>query len=95
MISNELIDRNYQAIIDRKLIIPKTSWREFMKKADEERLELYKAFFESDGKFDDHVKEELADCITVFLNMATHFKIDLEEILTKNAEKNESRSKNM
>ena len=83
-----LIERNYQSIVDRGLITPTTSIREFWMKLEEEVQEFIEA---------ESVKnrnEELADIILVCFNIAKHYNIDIEKELVNKIIKNELRAKN-
>ena len=77
----KLIEDNYQSIVKRGLINPKTTVTEFLNKLDEE-IEEFK---------DGYEVEELADMILVLLNCARHFDIDIEHELIKKIKINEQR----
>ncbi len=77
----KLIEDNYQSIVKRGLINPKTTVTQFINKLDEE-IEEFK---------DGYEVEELADMILVLLNCARHFDIDIEDELIKKIKINEQR----
>tara|TARA_R110001592_G_scaffold23589_1_gene92375 strand:- start:647 stop:916 length:270 start_codon:yes stop_codon:yes gene_type:complete len=85
----ELIESNYQSIVDRGLISPSTSVNDFLIKALEEVDELCKAWKGLD-KYNQ--KEELADVIMVCLNMAKHYNIDIEQEIKNKIEVNKKRA---
>lgn len=83
----ELLERNYQSTVKRGLIDEFTSIEDFLAKIEEEVLELW-SFYDINDKIEPF---ELADIILVCLNMATHFKIDIEAILMAKVRYNEKR----
>lgn len=100
----ELIDQNYQAVCDRGLINDETDFYDFMEKLEEESKETAAAWnslnyvpqvktydFTDDRK---HFASEIIDCISVLLNMAKHYNIDVIEGLKANITKNQERAKN-
>ena len=84
----KIIDLNYKATVDRGLITPKTSIDEFLLKIDEELAEFKHEVLNGT---DTMLNEELADIILVFLAMAKHYTIDIEEELKKKIRKNLNR----
>ena len=88
-----LISDNYASIVARGLITEKTSEHDFLKKLDEEVIELKYAVQVSELYGDDNVKEELADCIMVLLNYANHFNIDIEQEIRNKIKVNYKRAK--
>jgi len=74
----KIIELNYKATVDRGLITPKTGIDDFLNKIDEELAEFkHEVLHGTDAM----LNEELADIILVFLAMAKHFNIDIEEEL--------------
>lgn len=104
---NNILQANYQAIVDRGLITPETDFYDFMDKLDEETHELAKAYcLRQKIEFSElPVKEqileqrkkefagELIDCLSVLCNMAIHMKIDIIQGLRENLIKNQERAK--
>jgi NTP pyrophosphatase (non-canonical NTP hydrolase) len=86
----DLIKQNYESIVARGLITPCTNFHDFMNKHYEEYNELEYAYM-FNGLDSNEVKEELADCILVLLNMAHHYDIDIEKELWKKIEINKKR----
>jgi NTP pyrophosphatase (non-canonical NTP hydrolase) len=95
----KIIESNYKSIVKRGLISPSTNIYDFLDKLEEEKQELKKAVEELDSsknvkqKHFDNINEELADVILVCLNMAKHFKIDIEKELNNKIKVNEERAK--
>jgi predicted house-cleaning noncanonical NTP pyrophosphatase (MazG superfamily) len=77
----DIIERNYDSTVRRGLITPKTQWKEFTSKIQEEVNE----YIESADP------EELADIILVCLNIAKHYQIDIEQELINKINKNYQR----
>ncbi len=98
--NDKLIERNYQSIVDRKLIKPTTNAYAFIDKMFEEVSELKEAvdickqFNGSNDKMFEDINEELADVILVCYNMARHFNIRIKDELIKKIEINEGRKDN-
>ena len=86
---DDIINENYQSIVDRGLISPSTSVNDFLIKALEEVDELCNAWKGLD-KYNQ--KEELADVIMVCLNMAKHYNIDIEQEIKNKIEVNKKRA---
>jgi len=80
-----LIKRNYKSIVKRGLINDKTRFKHFISKLYEEVNELHH------NKSAQNLREELADVILVALNMAEHYKIDIEKELINKIKINEKR----
>jgi len=74
----EIIRTNYDSTVKRGLITPSTTLFQFIDKLYEEVSE-----FEESLEFRDmdNFKEELADIVLVCLNIAEHYKIDIESEL--------------
>ena len=91
----ELIEANYQSIVDRGLISPATHLHQFFDKIKEEvnELELGICIDFERGLISDYTKEELADVIMVCLNMAKHFDIDIEQEIKNKIKVNQQRAK--
>jgi NTP pyrophosphatase (non-canonical NTP hydrolase) len=92
-----LIDLNYKAVRDRGLINDETDFYDFMEKLEEESEELAWAFLAIDPKNNEtkkHFGSELIDCLSVLLNMAKHYNIDVIDGLKENIIKNQERAKN-
>ncbi len=85
----KIIDLNYKATVDRGLITPKTGMDEFIAKIDEEVAEFKNEVLNGT---DVMLNEELADIILVFLAMAKHYTIDIEEELKNKIRKNLKRT---
>jgi len=76
----KIIDLNYKATVRRGLITSTTCIDDFLSKVDEELAEFkHEVLNGSDAM----LNEELADIILVFLAMAKHYNIDIEEELKK------------
>lgn len=84
----ELIEENYQSIVDRGLIKPNTSMEAFIMKIEEEVQEFIEATQVGTLK---EMKEELADIVLTCLNTAKHFGFDIELELNKKIEINKKR----
>lgn len=82
-----LIESNYQSIVNRGLITPKTTTRDFILKLNEE-VQEFKDYYRKTTKID---PEEVADIILVCLNMCKHNEIDIEQHLKNKVEKNWNR----
>jgi len=91
-----LIEENYKSIVARGLITPTTKLNEFIDKLLEEVMEFNDAsnkFLKSPTKKNNiQMDEELADVILVCLNIAKHYKIDIEKELNNKVKKNFQRS---
>lgn len=87
----ELIERNYQAVVNRGLINLGTTDNEFLDKLGEEMIEAETALFNQDKL---NLNEEIGDCIVVCLNWLIHRNVDIENLLTDIAIKNENRANN-
>lgn len=85
----DLIEENYKSIVARGLITPSTTRKQFIDKLFEEVSELEEA---SDINDWGNISEELADVILVCLNIAKHYKIDIEKELNDKIKKNFKRS---
>lgn len=91
-----LIEQNYEAVVLRGLITPDTDFYDFMDKLEEETAELAYEYNKKEGvihKTDIEFTAELIDCISVLLNMAKHYKVDVIEGLKANIGKNFERAK--
>lgn len=85
---SNIFERNYKAVVNRGLIKPETTDWHFYLKLIEETDETVSAMgYESK----DRVNEEIADCLNVCANWLIHRGVNIEEILTSIAEKNEAR----
>ena len=73
----KIIQDNYDSIVKRGLITPKTTDQDFVNKLFEEVGEFEEIVSEH-GMID---AEELADIILVCLNIAKHYNIDIEKEL--------------
>jgi len=90
----ELIQKNYDSIVKRGLITPNTTKDEFVDKLFEEVAEFEEVANElcfTEYPENDNFNEELADIILVCLNIAKHYKIDIESELKKKIEVNSKR----
>lgn len=87
---HELFQRNYNAIVARNLITDKTTIDDFYFKAKEELKEVSQAIVLQDKE---NEIEEWADLLNVCASALIFQGVNLEEILTKIAEKNEKRKK--
>jgi len=83
-----IIESNYKSIVDRGLISPKTTKRDFILKLEEEVQEFIDAALNSNGS----ESEELADVILVCLNIAKHYGINIESEMNNKIRKNFNRS---
>ena len=81
----KLIKRNYKSIVKRGLINHSTTLEDFINKLKEECNEL------EHHESPDNFREELADVILVCLNIAEHYKIDIEKELINKIKINENR----
>jgi phosphoribosyl-ATP pyrophosphohydrolase len=92
---NELIKRSYDSIVNRGLITPETSTKDFMDKLKEEynevQVEWKRGIFK--GKQNEPFYHELMDLVNVaFLLMKNH-GIDCEKLFIEIIEKNEKRNR--
>jgi NTP pyrophosphatase (non-canonical NTP hydrolase) len=71
----KIIEDNYDSIVKRGLITPDTTKQDFINKLWEECDEFDDVYTDK-GMID---AEELADIILVCLNIAKHYKIDIEK----------------
>ena len=83
-----IIESNYKSIVDRGLISPKTTKRDFILKLEEEVQEFIDASLNSNGS----ESEELADVILVCLNIANHYGINIEREIKNKIRKNFNRA---
>jgi len=83
-----IIESNYKSIVDRGLISPKTTKRDFILKLEEEVQEFIDASLNSNGS----ESEELADVILVCLNIAKHYGINIEREIKNKIRKNFNRA---
>ena len=88
----QLINRSYQAIVNRGLITKTTQKAQFIIKLKEELQEVVDAYILEDKTEDDYA-EELTDLATVCIMQLTHLGYDFEEEFKKCVEKNERRAK--
>jgi NTP pyrophosphatase (non-canonical NTP hydrolase) len=93
-----LVNQNYQAVRDRGLINDETDFYDFMEKLEEETKEMADEYiypdFEDDNNKQERFASELIDCISVLLNMARHYNIDVIDGLKENIIKNQEKAKN-
>jgi NTP pyrophosphatase (non-canonical NTP hydrolase) len=91
-----LIEENYKSIVARGLITSGTKLNDFIDKLLEETMEFHDAsnnFLKRPTKSNNlKMDEELADVILVCLNIAKHYKIDIEKELNNKIKKNFKRS---
>jgi len=83
-----IIESNYKSIVDRGLISPKTTKRDFILKLEEEVQEFIDASLNSN----ESESEELADVILVCLNIAKHYGINIEREIKNKIRKNFNRA---
>jgi len=88
----QIIEENYQAVVARGSIYPETRLTDFFEKADEEKKEMVDAYYES-GEYSQEFERELIDCICVYMNLARHLDIDIEQGLIDNYKRNYERAK--
>ena len=94
----ELFKRNYDAVVRRGLINEETLDFGFWSKLNEENNEVYQQCLIVTRNLitcehrKENLNEEIADCLVVCANWLIYRGVDLEEILTKIAEKNEKRA---
>jgi len=81
----KIIERNYKSIVKRGLINHSTTLNDFIDKLKEEVTEFEHHYS------DENFKEELSDIILVCLNIAEHYKINIESEIVKKIIINESR----
>ena len=94
---DNIINDNYQSIVDRGLISPTTTLFEFLDKLDEEVKELKYSivdYVDYDSQKFNNVKEELADVIMVCFNMAKHYDVDIKQEIKNKIKINKYRAKN-
>jgi phosphoribosyl-ATP pyrophosphohydrolase len=87
----DLIQRNYNAVVARKLISEATTDKQFWEKLSEEYDEVYQPYMKKDRK---ELSKELTDVMVVCVNWLTHMGFDIPQLLEQNAIKNEERAKN-
>lgn len=90
----KLVVENYEAVKASGLITPETDFYEFMEKLDEETKELAAEWSLPDFG-EPRFESELIDCLSVLLNMAKHYNVDVIEGLKANIEKNWGRAKHI
>lgn len=83
----QLIERNYRSIVNRGLINSSTTKRDFILKLEEECQEFIDDFLDPDCD----IGEELSDVILVCLNIAKHYKVDIQKELINKIKINENR----
>lgn len=88
---DKIIEDNYKVTVDRGCISPSTNLFDFLDKLEEETEELIKEALKP--KQYSNLPEELADVIMVCLNMAKHYKIDIEQEIKNKIEINRNRIK--
>lgn len=92
----KIIDSNYDSILKRGLISPSTKYKDFLKKIDEEVKEFKEATEEfikrPTTRNSRLMDEELADIVLTCLNIAKHYKIDIEKEMIKKINKNYERA---
>jgi NTP pyrophosphatase (non-canonical NTP hydrolase) len=89
---DNIINDNYQSIVDRGFITPTTTLFEFLDKLQEEVEELEREALRP--RQYSNLPEELADVIMVSLNMAKHYDIDIEKEIKNKIKINKQRAKN-
>lgn len=85
----QLIKRNYDAVVNRRLITKETRDNDFLEKLKEEVCEVEEEIFHCNEKY---MREEIGDCLVVCLNWLTFKGIDIEKLLQEIAIKNEKRA---
>lgn len=83
---NNIIKRNYDAVVERGLINDRTTDRQFLLKLEEEFIEVWTEDYMDERAY------ELIDVIIVCTNWLYHRGYDIEKLLIKCAEKNEKRA---
>lgn len=86
----KLINRSYQAVLDRGLIKAKTERGEFVSKMDEELNEIKEAYYKRMPQ--SRYIEELTDLATVCIMQIEHLGGDFIEEFEKVVLKNEDRA---
>jgi NTP pyrophosphatase (non-canonical NTP hydrolase) len=90
MITKDKIKEHYKITVNRGLIHPGTSFKEFTNKIQEELNEVI-----NEGETGKGLNKEIADVILTCYNMAYHYSIDIEKELLEKIEINKNRvSKN-
>lgn len=84
-----IYQRNYDAVVKRGLITENTTDFQFLNKLIEEIKEVEETLYGEPEK----TNEEIADVIVVGINWLINRGCNVEEMLTKIAEKNEKRAK--
>jgi phosphoribosyl-ATP pyrophosphohydrolase len=87
----DLIKRNYDAVVARKLISEATTDKQFYDKLSEEYDEVYMPYRKQDRE---ELSKELTDVMVVCANWLHHMGFDISKLLENNAIKNEERAKN-
>lgn len=90
----DLINRSYQAIVERGLITPETTWEDFNEKIKEEFQEMQVEY--EDGNFEAYVHESLDLVATIFnfiKNNGWNPINGFEDIVLKNEERAKNHSK--
>lgn len=89
----KLLDRSYQALLDRGVINSITTRGDFIEKIDEESNEIKEAYYKAlpQAKY----VEELTDLATVCIMQIHHLGGDFEREFEKGVEKNENRAKKL
>lgn len=92
---NNLIERSYISIVNRGLITPETSTKDFMDNLKEEYNEVQTEWKRGVfvGKQNEPFYHELMDLVNVAFNLMQHHGIDCEKLFIEIIEKNEKRNR--
>jgi len=84
----DILKQNYDAVVNRGLITPVTTDRDFCRKADEELAEVHQALYRLEMDKDHNLDEEITDLLNVCSNWLQHRGLnpitELEKCLIKN-----------
>ena len=86
----QVIERNYNSIVKRGLITPKTNHVDFYHKANEELKEVQTEFIRPEIDLE-KLGFEIADVILVMLNWAKHYNLNIEKYIKEKIVINEKR----
>lgn len=89
MTTDQLIQKHYDLIRERGLIHPETSIDDFVRKMEEEYLEVLEAYaddIKAGGSPSGDFFNECTDLVMVIFHMMNHYGIDFRQQLRKNIE---------
>lgn len=88
---NDLLNRNYKAVVNRGCITPRTTLLDLLEKLEEEFNEVMNAHNIGDLEPNAHTIEEIGDVINVCNTLLIKSGHDPDDVLRAIAKKNENR----